>query len=138
MRDFRGGEDLGFTPEEQEAIARAEVLGRAPVGHAPIGQPSPGRFLFGMAAGAALVLFLVALNSAQSVPAEPTSPQPVVAQAARHRPPAQPPPAHVLFVQAFDGQTYRVESRTGCDVQGARSEERRVGKECRSRWSPYH
>ena len=24
------------------------------------------------------------------------------------------------------------------DKQGARSEERRVGKECRSRWSPYH
>ena len=23
-------------------------------------------------------------------------------------------------------------------VYGARSEERRVGKECRSRWSPYH
>ena len=23
-------------------------------------------------------------------------------------------------------------------VQGNRSEERRVGKECRSRWSPYH
>src|SRR2546430_16098013 len=23
-------------------------------------------------------------------------------------------------------------------VDGARSEERRVGKECRSRWSPYH
>ena len=23
-------------------------------------------------------------------------------------------------------------------VNGARSEERRVGKECRSRWSPYH
>src|SRR3712207_7810725 len=23
-------------------------------------------------------------------------------------------------------------------VQGIRSEERRVGKECRSRWSPYH
>ena len=23
-------------------------------------------------------------------------------------------------------------------VTGARSEERRVGKECRSRWSPYH
>src|SRR2546427_10824755 len=23
-------------------------------------------------------------------------------------------------------------------VQGVRSEERRVGKECRSRWSPYH
>src|SRR3712207_9129070 len=24
------------------------------------------------------------------------------------------------------------------DVPGGRSEERRVGKECRSRWSPYH
>ena len=23
-------------------------------------------------------------------------------------------------------------------VSGSRSEERRVGKECRSRWSPYH
>src|SRR3989449_6099947 len=30
--------------------------------------------------------------------------------------------------------------RLGCgrDRAGARSEERRVGKECRSRWSPYH
>ena len=26
----------------------------------------------------------------------------------------------------------------GVDVIEARSEERRVGKECRSRWSPYH
>src|SRR5260221_14350751 len=25
-----------------------------------------------------------------------------------------------------------------CDPDGNRSEERRVGKECRSRWSPYH
>ena len=24
------------------------------------------------------------------------------------------------------------------DIQAERSEERRVGKECRSRWSPYH
>ena len=23
-------------------------------------------------------------------------------------------------------------------IEGSRSEERRVGKECRSRWSPYH
>ena len=29
--------------------------------------------------------------------------------------------------------------RYGIDAMGAmRSEERRVGKECRSRWSPYH
>src|SRR4029077_16044487 len=26
----------------------------------------------------------------------------------------------------------------GCYAKGCRSEERRVGKECRSRWSPYH
>ena len=26
----------------------------------------------------------------------------------------------------------------GTDILYARSEERRVGKECRSRWSPYH
>ena len=26
----------------------------------------------------------------------------------------------------------------GITINGARSEERRVGKECRSRWSPYH
>src|SRR2546430_17686534 len=33
--------------------------------------------------------------------------------------------------------TNRVGVRT-LDVNGIRSEERRVGKECRSRWSPYH
>src|SRR2546429_2331765 len=27
---------------------------------------------------------------------------------------------------------------TSCQHTGKRSEERRVGKECRSRWSPYH
>ena len=30
-----------------------------------------------------------------------------------------------------------IDTDTGADL-GARSEERRVGKECRSRWSPYH
>ena len=29
-------------------------------------------------------------------------------------------------------------SKTGERMVGQRSEERRVGKECRSRWSPYH
>ena len=32
---------------------------------------------------------------------------------------------------------FRVESIYLCGIT-ARSEERRVGKECRSRWSPYH
>ena len=31
-----------------------------------------------------------------------------------------------------------VEFYNECKRQGVRSEERRVGKECRSRWSPYH
>ena len=34
-------------------------------------------------------------------------------------------------------QIVRVCTGTACHVRGARSEERRVGKECRSRWSPY-
>ena len=31
-----------------------------------------------------------------------------------------------------------IESIRGVNIDGVRSEERRVGKECRSRWSPYH
>jgi len=30
------------------------------------------------------------------------------------------------------------DGRQGAPEEGHRSEERRVGKECRSRWSPYH
>ena len=37
--------------------------------------------------------------------------------------------AATLFFGGTDGWNYRC---------GVRSEERRVGKECRSRWSPYH
>ena len=41
-----------------------------------------------------------------------------------------------------DGITDEDEKRLGTDPEKAdsdgRSEERRVGKECRSRWSPYH
>ena len=32
----------------------------------------------------------------------------------------------------------RVRLTNGIEVTAYRSEERRVGKECRSRWSPYH
>ena len=37
-------------------------------------------------------------------------------------------------------KTVEVEETTkgGLILTGSRSEERRVGKECRSRWSPYH
>src|SRR3712207_9338210 len=40
------------------------------------------------------------------------------------------------FVQT-GGATFRIAVDVG-DWDGSRSEERRVGKECRSRWSPYH
>ena len=36
-----------------------------------------------------------------------------------------------------DGTAY-VDKETGIGYIAERSEERRVGKECRSRWSPYH
>ena len=37
--------------------------------------------------------------------------------------------------EAADGKITHAEV---VDTNGSRSEERRVGKECRSRWSPYH
>src|SRR5258708_11677951 len=37
-----------------------------------------------------------------------------------------------------DGAASGIAARDGQVVTFARSEERRVGKECRSRWSPYH
>ena len=46
-----------------------------------------------------------------------------------------------LFRLRLMRQGQRVEARVARTVQsrqGTRSEERRVGKECRSRWSPYH
>src|SRR5574340_1093436 len=36
------------------------------------------------------------------------------------------------------GESQGQGSLVGCRLWGCRSEERRVGKECRSRWSPYH
>ena len=46
-------------------------------------------------------------------------------------------------LEAFKQDVYTPEYATGFKILGAdntasRSEERRVGKECRSRWSPYH
>ena len=41
------------------------------------------------------------------------------------------------LVAELSGTSYFIEERT-IDANVPRSEERRVGKECRSRWSPYH
>ena len=46
----------------------------------------------------------------------------------------------LLDSSTFDWDAYLCETPNDIDVQPllSRSEERRVGKECRSRWSPYH
>ena len=38
----------------------------------------------------------------------------------------------------FAGNVLTIEVADGTQIIRSRSEERRVGKECRSRWSPYH
>src|SRR2546422_9122574 len=76
------------------------------------------------------------------------APQPARGGCGCDKPP--PPPAQVrpgiayagtpvtLFSPAFVvGDAYTVTFTSGTTGQ-TRSEERRVGKECRSRWSPYH
>ena len=42
------------------------------------------------------------------------------------------------FVSIVDGARGRAADVSQQDSRSTRSEERRVGKECRSRWSPYH
>ena len=46
----------------------------------------------------------------------------------------------LLIIDANLGQAraYMAKTLLGAAARKARSEERRVGKECRSRWSPYH
>ena len=55
-------------------------------------------------------------------------------------------PSYYLLSQAMDGDEKAIEKILAfydpyiskCCLRPLRSEERRVGKECRSRWSPYH
>ena len=44
----------------------------------------------------------------------------------------------IIDATAGLGRDAFVLASIGCQVRLVRSEERRVGKECRSRWSPYH
>ena len=45
---------------------------------------------------------------------------------------------YCALVGAVGWLWYELLTLLGADAATARSEERRVGKECRSRWSPYH
>ena len=42
------------------------------------------------------------------------------------------------MAERLTGELMDAANNTGAAVKKRRSEERRVGKECRSRWSPYH
>ena len=44
----------------------------------------------------------------------------------------------VMLVKMIQNHGNRMEKIQEMCNKGLRSEERRVGKECRSRWSPYH
>ena len=48
------------------------------------------------------------------------------------------PYSEVVFGESHHLRRYRRYPRLGLLLEKERSEERRVGKECRSRWSPYH
>ena len=52
--------------------------------------------------------------------------------------PAPKPFYHFLDVELGNEVTLAFLDADGMEIQVQRSEERRVGKECRSRWSPYH
>ena len=47
-------------------------------------------------------------------------------------------PAEIVELHEIEVETIPVETIETTVVGEERSEERRVGKECRSRWSPYH
>src|SRR3712207_8607114 len=71
---------------------------------------------------------------------------PISADARRARGPGQADVEGSALRDARDALCVTVAAPAGprqnpsgrADVPGLRSEERRVGKECRSRWSPYH
>ena len=48
------------------------------------------------------------------------------------------PALNLYDTQRAIGTVKRLFADTLCATLNLRSEERRVGKECRSRWSPYH
>src|ERR1017187_3323428 len=50
---------------------------------------------------------------------------------------SRPVPRMAFGIRSVERRLYREDSHAGFG-SCARSEERRVGKECRSRWSPYH
>ena len=91
-----------------------------------------------------LIFSLLVAARASNAQAKPAAPVPAVAPAPAAAPAQAAAPAapqgRKKRVAIFDFDYATVQTSTaalfGTNVD--RSEERRVGKECRSRWSPYH
>ena len=107
------------------------------------------RHVFRLAASIVIVISCVGLAAAQQITGVPGSPSSTTTLQGSQLP--APPPAFggVIKESAKDSTPWwppRIVPPKGApnillimtDDQGYRSEERRVGKECRSRWSPYH
>ena len=47
-------------------------------------------------------------------------------------------PVFLHKFKSYNKEIGKTDESLGRKATGPRSEERRVGKECRSRWSPYH
>ena len=76
----------------------------------------------------------VAAPAPAAAPKAPAAPK--AAPVAGGKPVNAPMPGNILAVNVKVGD--KVEKGAVLCILEARSEERRVGKECRSRWSPYH
>jgi len=78
-----------------------------------------------------VTLMLALLISAQSLQSQGNS-------GLKGRPDANPAETRKYLQSLGWGDDYPAEAVVEQAFEWGRSEERRVGKECRSRWSPYH
>ena len=85
--------------------------------------------------GAVGILFTLAIALMLAVCASTPRPQPAAVPENLRVPDGQ---SLLLHAAARGAQIYTCKVKAAEPAAFERSEERRVGKECRSRWSPYH
>src|SRR3989449_8448429 len=140
-------------PWQLESTARTSITARAAIGRRLVADARAGIGTFCQCTRAAALRFLI-----EMLPARPgairTAPPPGLSAAPRRSPGATETPAGGVSAREREGRPAagRVSSPRRAprprgrsppppapgEPRAPRSEERRVGKECRSRWSPYH
>ena len=87
-----------------------------------------------------LLPMLSGCNDSSSSSSSSASPAPVVSAPARLSCGLNDTPETGIQgdIPSADRESGRADLGYNCGLSQVRSEERRVGKECRSRWSPYH